>query len=299
MPSTLSKIHRMTTIKEQELPITWSEFILDEEAVHNLYQYYCDDYDSDDEHVRPRGADSTPEKSMMLQYIGGFRKNSMVDIDDAVEMYISTYYYKHNRERLEENLRTVRLIKSMVTSYRARLQMLGRIQVNSAEDKWQIRTMKVCECVTRSLDSLREIAQAEEEEENDDRDEEFEAYVNDEERGDWVQTGDDGSWMHIHSGEIWNEMEHKGMLPWAESGDTDMEDDDGVQLNPGVTVSRWSGMKGTHPKNFALPPAPLHTGTKSNAKVQPKWRLPASMRGQKVDVAKAEGRWFAAPPPPT
>jgi len=295
----------MTSIVEEVYPLTWVEFISDNEAVHNLYNYYCDGYDSDDEHVRPRGADIAPEKSMILQYIGGFRKNSMVDIDDAVEMYISTYFFRHEAKQLNEIIDATRTIRSMVMAHRARCQILHSLQPNSDEDKWQIRTMKVCECVARSLSSLVEIAEQDEEEAEDDRDEEMlEAYISDSVKGDWVRTSDDGNWMNVKTDEIWDEMEHCGMLPWEQRGDTD-DEDEGEGRQPTITVSKW---RGPRPKNLALPAEDLHTGTPSNSKVKPDWVVPPSLeteeqgRQRKLrDNATARKElWYVAPtPPPT
>jgi hypothetical protein len=274
----------MPPIFEETLPITWVEFISHDDAVNNLYEFYRHDSGIDDKHVTPRGADIAPEKSMLLQYIVGFKKPSVLDMDDTVEMYISTYFYKHNSTQLKEIIQVPRTIRSMVQAYRARCQMV-RIKPHTEEEgAWQLRTVKVCDCVTRSLQSLLEIELEEDEDAEDDIQEKIDAYVQDSERQKWVQTSDDGNWMHVETNEIWDEMEHCGMLPWEESGDTEDED------APQISVSRWSGMSESTPKNFALPAENLHNGTPSVAKVKPMWYVPPGRNSGKVDLAKTVGK---------
>lgn len=223
--SLLSDSYRMPTINEGSVSaFTWTEFLTDNDALHEFYHYHYDNGVLRESIIYDNEEDDLRDRSELLNWLAVVKRDKHFSLGHIIRMTLDDMYKETSVPELLELIHVPKTLNASIKAAQSRQYMFPH-NLTGAELTWQDCTGKVCALVETHMNDMISIKSG------------FKPvlrapakvgplvpYYNDAERQKWHRTDDCGGWMH-DDGRTWEEMENNGMLPYDEAGDTEPDDD--------------------------------------------------------------------------
>lgn len=223
--SLLSDSYRMPTINEGRVSaFSWTEFLSDNESLHNFWQYHHDNEMLGDTPIYDNDDDDLKDRSELLNWLAVVKRQKHFSLGYTIRNTLDAMYKDTSSQHLLDLIHVPKALGASIKAAQSRQYMFPH-KLTGAELTWQDCTLRACSMAETHMNDVISIKVG------------FVPmlraftnvgplvpHYNDAERQKWHRTDDTGGWMH-DDGRTWEEMENNGMLPYDEAGDTEPDDD--------------------------------------------------------------------------
>jgi hypothetical protein len=232
----------MSPIQENVVDaFTWTEFLCDTESLHNFWQYHYDNSKLGETIHNNDVEDAFVEKTQLLNWLACLKRQIHFSTGHIVRLSLDVMYQSKSAAELKDLINVPNTLRAMIIAQESR-RYIYPLNVSQREVQWQDRTSKACLAASEHMLDL--IATRSGHTPHASLPSQWAAPQPDpydERRRKWHRTDDCGSWMH-DDGTTWDEMEHNGMRPYDEEGDTEEEEDD-LQYVHAFVIARLNALK--------------------------------------------------------
>jgi hypothetical protein len=233
----------MSPIQENVVDaFTWTEFLCDTESLHNFWQYHYDNSKLGETIHNNDVEDAFVEKTQLLNWLACLKRQIHFSTGHIVRLSLDVMYQSKSAAELKDLINVPNTLRAMIIAQESR-RYIYPLNVSQREVQWQDRTSKACLAASEHMLDL--IATRSGHTPHASLPSQWAAPQPDpydERRRKWHRTDDCGSWMH-DDGTTWDEMEHNGMRPYDEEGDTEEEEVDDLQYVHAFVIARLNALK--------------------------------------------------------